>query len=704
MRAIGALLAAAVVAAPLVALGPAVAPATAADDPAEPAATASPAAPSPATPSPATTADPGEDQAQDPADDAAEDEAVVAAQLLAYPAATVGPRDLLSARVRVDNGEDLPLEDARVLVSLTAAPLTTSAQIDAFLAAPGGRMLSVASADVGESIEVPVDDAPGTSASPAPEEVPTPDASAAPEEEPETRTVHRLAAGASTVVSANVRGSDLGLGESWGVRGLTIALETADGTIPVETGVVTWTGAGIPQMELAAVVSATGSSTRVRTVAEASDAAGVTLLLDASQLGTAGAASIPLGDRDVYRLPAQDPDLASLAHAQDESLLAFALDRSESTATGVVRALPWLAVSPTLDQATVDFAAAHGAAAMLLDGEAAAGDAAPDAAVTLASTGAGTLAVIAPDLELSAAVAQARPGSLSAPARAVAEAALLAESGTAVVSTGSTWLSSVGGDAQTLEAVLAAPFVTPVTVADLVAGASSEATVPGEARTSGDLAAESVAELASRLTGLERLATTASEPDAIMDPGADALLAPLARPLRADPDLRAARLGSSLTELDATLGALYLPAGSDINLIAASGSVPVAVRNDLPVEATVRVEMLSFSPNLQVRESPVVTVAAGATQSVLVPVEAVSTADVTAAIVLRNDAGEPVSDRVTLTVRVRADWGNAVTAVFTVGLVLLLVAGVYRTIRRGRKDTRTGPRQGTAAPGPGDNG
>ena len=45
----------------------------------------------------------------------------------------------------------------------------------------------------------------------------------------------------------------------------------------------------------------------------------------------------------------------------------------------------------------------------------------------------------------------------------------------------------------------------------------------------------------------------------------------------------------------------------------------------------------------------------------------------------------------TLKVRVRADWGNAVTAVFTVGLVVLLIAGIIRTIRRGRRSTRMAP-------------
>ncbi|WP_296666919.1 DUF6049 family protein, partial [Demequina sp.] len=182
------------------------------------------------------------------------------------------------------------------------------------------------------------------------------------------------------------------------------------------------------------------------------------------------------------------------------------------------------------------------------------------------------------------------------------------------------------------------------------------------------------------------------DPAAILDPAGDELLAPLGTVLRGDAAARQARVDEAVAATDATLGALTIAAGSDVNLIASRGAVPVTVRNDLDVDATVTVAMTSFSPNLQVRETPTVTVAAGTAESVLVEVEAVSSANVTASIVLRNPDGVALGSPTLMSVRVRADWGNAVTAFFTAGLVLLLVMGVVRTVRRGRKETRTGPR------------
>jgi uncharacterized iron-regulated membrane protein len=52
--------------------------------------------------------------------------------------------------------------------------------------------------------------------------------------------------------------------------------------------------------------------------------------------------------------------------------------------------------------------------------------------------------------------------------------------------------------------------------------------------------------------------------------------------------------------------------------------------------------------------------------------------------------------------RVRAAWGNLTTGVFTAGLVVLLIAGLVRTIRRGRKDTRLRPTADTPVAGASD--
>jgi hypothetical protein len=125
--------------------------------------------------------------------------------------------------------------------------------------------------------------------------------------------------------------------------------------------------------------------------------------------------------------------------------------------------------------------------------------------------------------------------------------------------------------------------------------------------------------------------------------------------------------------------------------VSSSGNVPVTVRNDLETGVAVVVVMTSRSPSLIIDAQPVATVPAGTEQTVLVPITAVSSGDVLVTVALRSEDGATLAVAETLKVRVRAEWGNVATGVATAALVILLVAGVWRTIRRGRRDTRTGP-------------
>ena len=143
--------------------------------------------------------------------------------------------------------------------------------------------------------------------------------------------------------------------------------------------------------------------------------------------------------------------------------------------------------------------------------------------------------------------------------------------------------------------------------------------------------------------------------------------------------------------MSATAWFLYVAEGSDVNLIAASGNVPVTLHNDLTSRSTVTVVMKSIVAQPRGAGPARVTIPAGGDVTAHVAVTGVKSANVTATVALENASGDVVAAPQVLRVRVRADWGNAVTAVFTVGLALLLVAGIIRTIRRGRRSSRMAP-------------
>ncbi|SEJ57953.1 hypothetical protein SAMN05421637_2279 [Demequina mangrovi] len=599
------------------------------------------------------------------------DELGLEAEVLAAPAALLEDGDDVSATVAVENLGTTDVDDALVVLRLTRQPFADRAALAQFLAGEPAAMKDVGRQELG--LEVTLE--PAT-------------------DETEAETVTRFHAGSSTTVEVDANPERLPFEtDAWGVHGVQVELRTETDTSVVFTGAVTWSDAEVPELELATLATASGLSTRARAVASASNIDGVTLAVDGTALSVLGTSTFDAKARDILTLPAQDPDLVSLAHAEDSALLEYSLERSAEAGSGALAGLPWLGIVGTVDRDTIALAAAQGARALLVtedavDGQA--GDVTP--AARLGRGGGSRLPLLSPDSFLSGyAVADASlsPGAVGLSVAAGALTAAGAD-GPVLVWTGDTWTPGDAGATEALTALLSAPFVAPVSVTALAREEDLATYRPEQTLDAGDdLGAPAIAGLRTRLADLIELSAVAEDPDAIMGPGGQAVLSPLTRSLRGDEVARDLRLTEATTSIDETLDALHVAAGSDINFIADKGALPVTVVNDLDVEATVVVDMTSFSPNLQIRDAPTVTVPPRSTTTVPVEVSAVSTANVRARTVLRNVEGAAIAAPVTMSVRVRADWGTAVTAVFTVGLIAMLVLGVIRTIRRGRKDTRT---------------
>jgi len=105
----------------------------------------------------------------------------------------------------------------------------------------------------------------------------------------------------------------------------------------------------------------------------------------------------------------------------------------------------------------------------------------------------------------------------------------------------------------------------------------------------------------------------------------------------------------------------------------------------LDQDVTVEVHLESSSTRLQTDEDVTVTVPAGGQVTASVPVTAVGSGDVDLTIQLRAQDGTNVGTPSTVHLRVRADWENVGTRVLGGILVILLVAGIIRTVRRGRR-------------------
>lgn len=443
------------------------------------------------------------------------------------------------------------------------------------------------------------------------------------------------------------------------------------------------------------------------------------LVVAARASGTTGAAWLATLDsgaaeRDVFALPYADPDLAAVARAG-----ATGLAQQADTLTG---ALPWvndigaltglqLAPDGTTDAATLDEAAQLGASAVVVDPSALA----PTADLTYTPTGratvrtaAGSIAALVPDPTLSSLLRS--PGSDSP---AVAAQRLLAETAVItrerpnqdrhlLVTVGRDWTPTTPVAAAQLAALESAPWVAMEPLSKLISSASPDierAPLPTTATDPTELPAPDVATIASEQNTLETFASIVPNPAALLDGVQESVLGPLSVGWRADTAGRATLLASLLKDLRARRTGLSIIQGSNVTLISQSSEVPISLRNSLDQDATVTLRLTPRNGCLVVPDAPTVVVPAHQTASFRVPFNAVASCNVVVDVSVLTSDGTPVADPTRFTVSVHADWENVGTAVVAGLLVLGLIVGLWRTVRRGQTARRARMRgDGQAAP------
>ncbi len=131
-------------------------------------------------------------------------------------------------------------------------------------------------------------------------------------------------------------------------------------------------------------------------------------------------------------------------------------------------------------------------------------------------------------------------------------------------------------------------------------------------------------------------------------------------------------------------GVVVAPSAT-INLLDSHAKMPVRVSNHLNQSITVVVRLEASDPRLQIEEVPTRTIGAHDTTVVEVPVNAVGSGDVTIRAIVTAPDGTVIDDATELTVRVRAGWESTGMLITAIALGVLVVIGVIRTVRRGRR-------------------
>ena len=185
-------------------------------------------------------------------------------------------------------------------------------------------------------------------------------------------------------------------------------------------------------------------------------------------------------------------------------------------------------------------------------------------------------------------------------------------------------------------------------------------------------------------------ATIAADPAPIVLSAEPALVVPTAVAYRARPEDRSLAVDTAVEDAALIRSSVsILQRGLDVTLINTSGKIPVKVRNTLDQPVTVQVALRPDKALLKVVSFPVGPVPPGEEVDFKVPVRAIGSGDVRVQVELLSvPSGAVVSPPSEFVVQVRAAWENTGTAIFA-GLVgLLLLGGIWRTIRRGRSPRR----------------
>ncbi|HWV48177.1 MAG TPA: DUF6049 family protein, partial [Microbacterium sp.] len=136
-----------------------------------------------------------------------------------------------------------------------------------------------------------------------------------------------------------------------------------------------------------------------------------------------------------------------------------------------------------------------------------------------------------------------------------------------------------------------------------------------------------------------------------------------------------------------TLDSVAIQDPAPIQLISANVDLPVWIRNDLPWPVKLDLEVRPSDPRVVIDPYTSVEATAQSNTRVLIPVQSrVASGELQVRFTLWGPTGVPIGDPQSADVTVRAEWENIGLGILGSAIVLLLVFGIVRTVRRRRRE------------------
>jgi hypothetical protein len=251
------------------------------------------------------------------------------------------------------------------------------------------------------------------------------------------------------------------------------------------------------------------------------------------------------------------------------------------------------------------------------------------------------------------------------------------------------WSPDVPSATAALDALAAAPWLRGAPLGALIA--SDPAQVDREPvrlpETGGaeELPARGLRQALTSVDAVRGIAAALTAPDQLLDDVETSAVAATSVGWRDEPDAWREQVDALAAAARARAAAVHVLPGSAVNVVSSAAALPVSVANELRQDVVAAVHVQSRSPRLVIPGDVEVRLAASSTQRVTVPVRALANGNTEVIVTVRAPDGTVLGQSVTIPVRVRADWETRGMLVAGAVLGVVLVAGLVRTIRRGRR-------------------
>lgn len=264
------------------------------------------------------------------------------------------------------------------------------------------------------------------------------------------------------------------------------------------------------------------------------------------------------------------------------------------------------------------------------------------------------------------------------------------------------WPSKPGYVNATLLALEQLPIASLAPLSTLRAAPAADVTLSEGAEPAERLA--TISSLLERETSLTGFSTAVEDATTITGPERASVMTLLGVGWLTEDSAWREAVGADLLRTNQILDSVSVVQSPSVLVVGGSAQFPVTVQNTFTEPVSLRVNLLPSNGRLVVDESADVTINAGSSSTVLVPVSAhVGNGPVNVTVTLTTAAGVQLGSSVTIPVNVQADWEGLGAALLGGAILLFFGFGVFRNIRRRRRERAAGEQE-TGEPGTGEQG